>query len=135
MDLSDLREIPKVSEGKASSVRTTTPAWEVSVSPTREAPKASSKRPIDAPTEQVDDPARRQKKVKVLTSRHKSQHNEWGSHSHSKGKEPKAPSEEPETPVESDEGDASPVHHCPRSMKDLFKTKVHKDDAGYYALH
>ncbi|RRT41440.1 hypothetical protein B296_00032539 [Ensete ventricosum] len=23
---------------------------------------------------------------------------------------------------------------CPRSMKDLFKTKVHKDDAGYYTL-
>ncbi|RRT53200.1 hypothetical protein B296_00006263 [Ensete ventricosum] len=37
--------------------------------------------------------------------------------------------------VESDEGDVSPVHHRPRSMKDLFKTKVHKDDAGYYALH
>ncbi|RRT47970.1 hypothetical protein B296_00006591 [Ensete ventricosum] len=37
--------------------------------------------------------------------------------------------------MESDEGDDSPVHHRSRSMKDLFKTKVHKDDAGYYALH
>ncbi|RWV84534.1 hypothetical protein GW17_00053747 [Ensete ventricosum] len=51
------------------------------------------------------------------------------------GKEPAAPSEELETPVESDEGGASPVHHLPRSMKHLFKTKVHKDDAGYYTLH
>ncbi|RWV76905.1 hypothetical protein GW17_00062357, partial [Ensete ventricosum] len=43
-------------------------------------------------------------------------------------------SEEPETPVESDEGGTSSVHHRPRSIKDLFKTKVHKDDAGYYTL-
>ncbi|RZR91344.1 hypothetical protein BHM03_00019442, partial [Ensete ventricosum] len=48
---------------------------------------------------------------------------------------PVAPAEEPESLVESDEGDASPVHHHPRSMKELFKTKVHKDDAEYYALH
>ncbi|RRT64928.1 hypothetical protein B296_00005952 [Ensete ventricosum] len=75
------------------------------------------------------------KKVKVLTRRHKSRHDEGGSHSHSKGKEPVAPSEEPETPVESNERDASPVHHRPRSIKDIFKTKVHKDDAWYYALH
>ncbi|RZR86790.1 hypothetical protein BHM03_00014045 [Ensete ventricosum] len=75
------------------------------------------------------------KKVKVLMRRHKSQHGEGGSRSHSKGKEPVAPYEEPETLVESDEGDASLVHHCPRFMKDLFKTKVYKEDAGYYALH
>ncbi|RRT36388.1 hypothetical protein B296_00049386 [Ensete ventricosum] len=56
------------------------------------------------------------------------------SRSHSKGKEPAAPSEEHGTPVESDEGDVSPVHHCPTSMKDLFKTKVHKGDARYYTL-
>ncbi|RRT46807.1 hypothetical protein B296_00051616 [Ensete ventricosum] len=135
MDLGDLRGMPKVSGGKTSSVRAAAPAQEVDVSPAREAPKISSKRPIDAPTEQVNDSARRQKKVKVLTRRHKSRHGEGGSRSHSKGKEPIAPAEEPETPMESDEGDASPVHHLPRSMKDLFKTKVHKDDAGYYALH
>ncbi|RRT83561.1 hypothetical protein B296_00011200, partial [Ensete ventricosum] len=56
------------------------------------------------------------------------------SRSHSKGKEPTAPSEEPVTPAESDEGGASPVDHRPRSIKDLFKTKVHKDDARYYTL-
>ncbi|RRT40170.1 hypothetical protein B296_00039028 [Ensete ventricosum] len=57
------------------------------------------------------------------------------SRSRSKSKEPAAPSEELETPAESNEGGASLVHHCPRSMKDLFKTKVHKDDVGYYTLH
>ncbi|RWW88123.1 hypothetical protein BHE74_00003020, partial [Ensete ventricosum] len=33
------------------------------------------------------------------------------------------PVEEPETPVDFTEEDASPVFHRPRSMKDLFKTK------------
>ncbi|RRT78620.1 hypothetical protein B296_00007193 [Ensete ventricosum] len=37
--------------------------------------------------------------------------------------------------VESAEEDASLVFHLPRSMKDLFKMKVRKDDAGYYALY
>ncbi|RZS27027.1 hypothetical protein BHM03_00060456 [Ensete ventricosum] len=134
MDLGDLRRMPKMSDGKAPSSRAVTPAREVSVSPTREAPKASSKRLIDAPTEQVNNPAQRHKKVKVLTRRHKSWHDEGESRSHSKGKEPAAPLEEPKMPVESDEGGESPVHHCSRSMKDLFKTKVHNDDAGYYTL-
>ncbi|RRT66516.1 hypothetical protein B296_00008722 [Ensete ventricosum] len=51
----------------------------------------------------------------------------------SKGKEPAAPSEELDTPAEF-EGGASPVHRRQRSMKDLFKMKVYKDDAGYYTL-
>ncbi|RRT33117.1 hypothetical protein B296_00048004 [Ensete ventricosum] len=75
------------------------------------------------------------KKVKVLTRRHKSRHDEGETHSRSKGKEPVAPSEELETLAESEEEGASPVHHRLRSMKDLFKTKVHKDDARYYTLH
>ncbi|RWW35785.1 hypothetical protein BHE74_00059243, partial [Ensete ventricosum] len=49
-----------VSSGKAPSTRATAPAREVGVSPAREVPKTSSKRSIDAPTEQADDPARRQ---------------------------------------------------------------------------
>ncbi|RRT36964.1 hypothetical protein B296_00046169 [Ensete ventricosum] len=57
--------MPKMFDGKAPSTRTAAPAREVDISPAREVPKASSKRPIDAPTEQVDDPARRHKKVKV----------------------------------------------------------------------
>ncbi|RRT55738.1 hypothetical protein B296_00012735 [Ensete ventricosum] len=101
MDLDELRGMPKVSGGKAPSTRTT--AREVGVSLAREAPKASSKRPIDAPTEQADDPARRHKKLKVLTRRHKSRHGEGESRSHSKDKKPAAPSKEPDTPVESDE--------------------------------
>ncbi|RRT76678.1 hypothetical protein B296_00011224 [Ensete ventricosum] len=125
MDLSDLHGMPKVSGGKAPPARPAT--REVDASPAREAPKASSKRPVDAPTEQADDPTRRHKKVKVMTRRHKSR-------SRSKGKEPAAPSEELDTPAESEEGGASPVHRRPRSMKDLFKTKVHKDDEGYYTL-
>ncbi|RWW69588.1 hypothetical protein BHE74_00022800 [Ensete ventricosum] len=49
MDLSELRGMPKVSSGKAPPTRPAT--WEVGASPAREAPKASSKRPVDAPTE------------------------------------------------------------------------------------
>ncbi|RWW54483.1 hypothetical protein BHE74_00038932 [Ensete ventricosum] len=104
MDLGDLRGMPKMSGSKAPSTRVAAPAREVSVSPAREAPKVLSKRSIDALTEQVDDLARRHKKVKALTRRHKSRHGEGESCSHSKGKEPTTPSEEPETPAESDEG-------------------------------
>ncbi|RZR86335.1 hypothetical protein BHM03_00013508 [Ensete ventricosum] len=104
MDLGDLRGMPKMSGSKAPSTRVAAPAREVSVSPAREALKVLSKRSIDALTEQVDDPARRHKKVKALTRRHKSRHGEGESCSHSKGKEPTTPSEEPETPAESDEG-------------------------------
>ncbi|RZS20532.1 hypothetical protein BHM03_00053059, partial [Ensete ventricosum] len=93
MDLGDLRGMPKMSSGKAPSTRAAAPAQEVDVSPTREAPKTSSKRPIDAPIKQADGPARRHEKVKVLTRRHKSRHGEEESRSHSKGKEPAAPSE------------------------------------------
>ncbi|RWV77256.1 hypothetical protein GW17_00061939, partial [Ensete ventricosum] len=106
MDLDDLHGMPKMSSGKAPSTRAATPAREVGVSPAREAPKTLSKRSIDVPTEQADDPAWRHKKVKVLTRRHKSRHGEGESRSHSKGKEPAASSEEPDTPAESDEGDA-----------------------------
>ncbi|RRT32028.1 hypothetical protein B296_00055547, partial [Ensete ventricosum] len=68
IDLSDLRGMPKMSSGKAPSTHVVAPAREVDVSPAREAPKASSKRSIDAPTEQVDDSARWHKKVKVWRS-------------------------------------------------------------------
>ncbi|RWW37137.1 hypothetical protein BHE74_00057787, partial [Ensete ventricosum] len=70
----------------------------------------------------------------LLTYKHKSRLGEEGSRSRSKGKEPAAPSEEPDMPVEPEEAGASPVHRRPRSMKDIFKTKIEKDDAGYYTL-
>ncbi|RRT34519.1 hypothetical protein B296_00036661, partial [Ensete ventricosum] len=70
----------------------------------------------------------------IRPGRHKSRLGEEGSRSRSKGKEPAAPSEEPDMPVEPEEAGASPVHRRPRSMKDLFKTKIEKDDAGYYTL-
>ncbi|RWW44511.1 hypothetical protein BHE74_00049719 [Ensete ventricosum] len=104
MDLSELRGTPKVSVGKDPSTRAAEPAREVSASPKRETPKASSKRPIDASAEQVDDPAWLPKKVKVLTRRHKSRHSEGEPRSRSKGKEPAVPTEELETLAESDEG-------------------------------
>ncbi|RWW38069.1 hypothetical protein BHE74_00056728 [Ensete ventricosum] len=90
--------------------------------------------PVVSPPEQAEDTGRHHKKVKVLTRKHKSRLDEGETHSRSKGKEPAAPSEEPEAPVGSEEGGASPVHERPRSMKDHFKMKVHKGDAGYYVM-
>ncbi|RRT45291.1 hypothetical protein B296_00032275 [Ensete ventricosum] len=132
MDLGELRGMPRVTSGKVPPTRPA--AREVSASPAREAPRASSKRPVVSPPEQAEDIRRHHKKVKVLTRKHKSRLGEGESSSRSKGKEPAAPSEEPEAPVGSEEGGASLAHECPRSMKDLFKMKVHKGDAGYYAL-
>ncbi|RZR85970.1 hypothetical protein BHM03_00013057, partial [Ensete ventricosum] len=132
MDLGELRGMPRVTSGKVPPTRPT--AREVDASPAREAPRASLKRPVVSPPEQAEGTGRHHKKVKVLTRKHKSRLGEGESRSRSKGKEPATPSEEPEAPVGSKEGGASLVHERPRSMKDLFKTKVHKGDAGYYAL-
>ncbi|RWW45130.1 hypothetical protein BHE74_00049061 [Ensete ventricosum] len=132
MDLEELRGIPKVTSGKVPPTRPA--AREVGASPAKESSKASSKRPVDAPAEQAEDATSRHKTVKVLTRSHKSRLGERESHSRSKGKEPAAPSEEPETCAESEEGGASPAHRRPRLMKDLFKTKVHKDDVSYYTV-
>ncbi|RRT31494.1 hypothetical protein B296_00043943 [Ensete ventricosum] len=132
MDLRELRRMPKVASGKAPPTRPN--AREVGASPVREVPKASSKRPIVTPTEQAEDAAKRHKKVKVLTRRHKSRPGEGESRSRSKGKEPAALSEEPEALARSEARGASPAHERPSSMKGLFKTKVHKGDTGYYAL-
>ncbi|RRT32023.1 hypothetical protein B296_00050369 [Ensete ventricosum] len=130
MNLGELRGMPRVTSGKVPPTRPT--AREVGASPTREAPRASLKRP--SPPEQAEDTGRHHKKVKVLTRKHKSHLGEEESRSLSKGKEPAAPSEELKAPVGSEERGASPAHERSRSMKDLFKTKVHKGDTGYYAL-
>ncbi|RRT31267.1 hypothetical protein B296_00053365, partial [Ensete ventricosum] len=132
MDLGELRGMPRVTSGKVPPTRPT--AREVGASLAREALRASSKRPVVSPPEQAEDTGRHHKKVKVLTRKHKFRLREGESRSRSKGKEPATPSEEPEAPVGSKEGGASLVHECLRSMKDLFKTKVHKGNAGYYAL-
>ncbi|RRT31192.1 hypothetical protein B296_00054395 [Ensete ventricosum] len=124
--------MPRVTDDKVPPTLPT--AREVDASPPREAPRASSKRPAVSPPEQAEEAAGRVKKVKVLTRKHKSRPGEGESRCRSKGKEPAAPSEEHEAPVGSEEGGASPAHERPRSMKDFFKTKVHKGDAGYYAL-
>ncbi|RRT31582.1 hypothetical protein B296_00047187 [Ensete ventricosum] len=79
IDLRGLRGMPKVTSGKVPPTRPT--AREVGASPAREAPTASLKRSVVTPTEQVEDAARRHKKVKVLTMRHKSLLDEGESHS------------------------------------------------------
>ncbi|RWW59148.1 hypothetical protein BHE74_00033937 [Ensete ventricosum] len=131
MDLGELCGMPRVTGGKVPPTRPI--ALEVGASPARETPRASSKRPAPPP-EQAEDARRHQKKTKVLTRKHKSRLSEGESRSRSKGKEPAVSPEEPEAPVGSEEGGASPAHERPRSMNDLFKTKVHKGDQGYYAL-
>ncbi|RWV76895.1 hypothetical protein GW17_00062367, partial [Ensete ventricosum] len=96
--------------------------------------EGSAEKTGSPPTEQAETTGKQQKKTKVLTRKHKSQVGEGGSRSRSKGKGPATSPERPEAPAESEEGAASPVHERPRSMKDLFKTKVYKGDQGYYAL-
>ncbi|RRT31157.1 hypothetical protein B296_00059264 [Ensete ventricosum] len=108
MDLRELCGMPRVTGGKAPSTRPT--AREVGASPAREVPRASLKRPAPPPPEQAEDAGRHQKKTKVLTRKHKSRVGEGESRSCSKGKEPAVSSEEPEAPVGSEEGGASPVH-------------------------
>ncbi|RRT32536.1 hypothetical protein B296_00052579 [Ensete ventricosum] len=106
MDLGELRGMPRMTSGKVPLTRPT--AHEVGASPAWEAPRASLKRPVVSPPEQAEDTVRHHKKVKVLTRRHKSGPGEGESRSRSKSKEPAAPSEEPEAPVGSEEGGASP---------------------------
>ncbi|RZS21479.1 hypothetical protein BHM03_00054141 [Ensete ventricosum] len=114
MDLDDLRGMPKVSRGKTLTACSAASTQGVGEVPPTEAPRSSSKRPSD-PLVPSDDPSQRHKKVKILSRRHKSHHDEGGSRSHSKGKESAEPVEEPETLVESAEEDASPFFHHPRS--------------------
>ncbi|RRT46912.1 hypothetical protein B296_00033754 [Ensete ventricosum] len=112
--------------------------WRISLkvgeAPSIEALRSSSKRPTDTPVPS-DDPARRHKKVKILSRRHKSRHGEGGSWSHLKGKEPAVSVEEPEGQAESPNKAGMPVFLHPKSMKDLCGTKVRKDDVGYYTLY
>ncbi|RWW87404.1 hypothetical protein BHE74_00003774 [Ensete ventricosum] len=75
------------------------------------------------------------KKVKILSRRHKSRHGEGGSRSHSKGKEPAVSVEEPEGQAKSPDEVGTSVFVRPKSIKDLCGTKVCKDDVGYYALY
>ncbi|RWW45542.1 hypothetical protein BHE74_00048611, partial [Ensete ventricosum] len=134
MDLGDLHGMPKVSGEKTLTARSTASTQGVGEVPPTGAPRSSSKRSSDAPVPS-DEPSRRHKKVKILSRRHKSRHGKGESRSHSKGKELATSVEEPKGLMESAEEDVSLVFHHPRSMKDLFKTKVQKDNAGYYALY
>ncbi|KAJ8512379.1 hypothetical protein OPV22_002813 [Ensete ventricosum] len=132
MDLGDLRGMPRVAGGRVPPSRPS--AYEASASPAREAPRVSAKRPAPPPTGRGEATGEPVKKTKVLSRKHKSPVGEEGSRRRSKGKGPAVSPARPEAPAESEEGVASPVQERPRSMKDLFRTKVHKGDQGYYAL-
>ncbi|RRT81414.1 hypothetical protein B296_00020796 [Ensete ventricosum] len=88
---------------KSPATRAAAPAREVSETPSNEASRSSSKRPFDGSAPQSSDPTWKQKKVKVLSKRHKSRRDEGGSRSHSRGKEPSRSVEELEAPEESAE--------------------------------
>ncbi|RRT77711.1 hypothetical protein B296_00003168 [Ensete ventricosum] len=120
--------------GKTLAAHSAAPTQEVGEAPPIEAPRSSSKRPSDSSVPS-DDPARRHKKVKILSRRHKSRHGEGGSRSHSKGKEPAVSVEEPEGQVKSPDEAGTSIFVRPKSIKDLCGTKVCKDDVGYYALY
>ncbi|RWW35937.1 hypothetical protein BHE74_00059078 [Ensete ventricosum] len=113
----------KVSGGKLPAARAVVHVREVGDTPPTEARKSCYKRSSDVSIQQADDLARRHKKVKILSRRHKSRHGKGGSRSHSKGKEPATPVEELETLVESAEEVATLVFHRPKSMKDLCGTE------------
>ncbi|RZR77214.1 hypothetical protein BHM03_00002225 [Ensete ventricosum] len=81
-------------------------------------PKRSARSP--APEQAAS--ARPGKQVKVMVRKHKSHHGEGSSQGNTREKEPIAPSEE----------DSLPTYRRPKSMKDLYGTRVRKDDEGYY---
>ncbi|RRT59849.1 hypothetical protein B296_00017797 [Ensete ventricosum] len=72
---------------------------------------------------------------RILSRRHKSRHDEGGSWSQSKGKEPAVPIEDPEGQAESPNEAEMPVFVHLKSMKDFYRMKVRKNDVGYYALY
>ncbi|RRT34363.1 hypothetical protein B296_00058973 [Ensete ventricosum] len=77
MDLDDLRTMLKVSRGKLLAACAVAPTQEVGDTLPTEALKSSYKRP-SASIQQADDLARRHKKVKILSRRHKSRRGEGG---------------------------------------------------------
>ncbi|RZR98440.1 hypothetical protein BHM03_00027815 [Ensete ventricosum] len=110
--------------GELPTTRAAAPAREVGDTPSTEAPRSSFKRSSDASVQQSDDLARRHKKVKILSRRHKFRRDEGGSRSHSRGKESAMSVEELETPVESAKEIVTSVFHRPKSLKDLCGTKA-----------
>ncbi|RRT84713.1 hypothetical protein B296_00010766 [Ensete ventricosum] len=131
--------MPKVSGGKTLVTQVTSPAREVRGTPSNETPRSSSaptpKRPFDSLTPQSNDSTRGHKRVKTSYGKHKSRRGEGRSRSHSRGKEPAKSAEELKAPVELAEETVALVFRRPKSMRDLCRTSVRKDDEGYYALY
>ncbi|RRT76622.1 hypothetical protein B296_00028487 [Ensete ventricosum] len=130
MDLSALCDMPKVLVGKSTPVARVTPSSleveEVRVEATlRTAQAPSPKRLIEKSVLRQEDPTRTHKRVKVAVGKHKSRHGEGSSRAPSKDKELVGPNEEPTLPS-----------RCrSKSMKELCRTNVRKNDEDYYALH
>ncbi|RRT84039.1 hypothetical protein B296_00016039 [Ensete ventricosum] len=116
--------MPKVSGGKLPVTRAAAPAREVGDTPSTEALRSSFKRLSDASVQQSDDPARRHKKVKILSRKHKFRRDEGGLRSHSRGKESAVSVEELETLVESAKEIVTSVFYRLKSLKDLCGTKA-----------
>ncbi|RWW11918.1 hypothetical protein GW17_00024439 [Ensete ventricosum] len=139
MNLDDLHRMPKVSGGKPLVTRATTYVREVEGTPLSEAPRLSSaptpKRPSEGSALQYGDSTWGHKRVKTLSRRHKSYRGEGGSQSHSRGKESMESVEELGAPVKLAEELVVLIFRCPKSMKDLCKTSIRKDDEGYYTLY
>ncbi|RWW90057.1 hypothetical protein BHE74_00000809 [Ensete ventricosum] len=111
--------MPKVSGGKTLVTQVASPAREVRGTPSNEALRSSSaptpKRPFDSSTPQSNDSTRGHKRVKTSSGKHKSRR-------------------ELKAPVELAEETVALVFRRPKSMRDLCRTSVRKDDEGYYAL-
>ncbi|RZR76467.1 hypothetical protein BHM03_00001250 [Ensete ventricosum] len=130
MDLSALSDMPKVFAGKSTPAARVTPSSleveEVRVEATlRTAQAPSPKRLIEKLVLRQEDPTRTHKRVKVAVGKHKSRHGEGSSRAPSKDKELVGPNEEP----------TLPSRFRSKSMKELCRTTVRKNDEDYYALH
>ncbi|RRT82887.1 hypothetical protein B296_00014810 [Ensete ventricosum] len=130
MDLSTLRDIPKMSIGKSTSAAQVTPSSpeveevRVEVAP-RTVPSPTPKRPVEKLALHQEDPTRIHKRAKLVVGKHMSRHDEGSSQMPSKDKGAVAPSEEA-TP---------PVRRRSKLMKELCRTTIRKNDEGYYVVH
>ncbi|RRT83603.1 hypothetical protein B296_00015508 [Ensete ventricosum] len=129
MILARFRGMPKVSIGKPGLVaRATMSSAKVKEVLTEAAPRSVTALTPKRPTEGSMPPPEGfpyvHKWVKVTTGKHKSRHGEGSSLTCSKGKETVASCGEP----------MQPVYLHPKSMKELFRMTMLKNDVEYYAL-
>ncbi|RZR97191.1 hypothetical protein BHM03_00026317, partial [Ensete ventricosum] len=129
MDLARLHGMLKVLTGQpGSTTRAIVSSLEVQEVPAEAALRSATAPTLKRPSEGLMPPpegsSRAHKRVKVTVGKHKSRCGDGSSQAHSKCKEPTALGGEP----------AQPTYCHPKSMRELFKMIVHKNDVGYYAL-